>query len=556
MADLLTFVDIQTQAPQQTVSNSENNNSGGEPGVFDALINEYTAPENLETESENIQTELNEVNEEEINLIAFKGSKLFSSSVIDILAGSSTPENLKMLKVSDKFQNLVDEFKNFVTEFRESQPEVFYDDEEFEVNQKILQLFDIPLEELKTKLNSLPEDIKAEIKNLIDEINNALENGEGLNVLKSYSEKLMNIIGEQENKLKAEAKKFFIKDEDSDSDENKKTDDAQEPEINFENAAGVVVAPNADNKISDAAPKNENEDEKNFDAKDSLVPRQNSKNSVQNQRSENKENKIEVQTDVQEKPLQKFEELIKNRTEKNSQSESKSETENKNNQDFDFNQDENHNGSRENFSGSRNGSRSRNETRRISNESSRDNERISSTTTHRTDSRNEFQNFYEGILNSRRASSTSTSQPLNIRENFNLNQSETLRNGLVNVVRFIRADGVQKASVVIDPPALGRISVELTSSSSGVEASIKVASEQIRQLIQDQLTQLRMNLSEQGVQVAEFTVDVQQDNQQGGNSQGGNQQDGRENFTAGFEEDDDTEEFRVDLEEGLLYWVA
>ena len=556
MADLLTFVDIQTQAPQQTVSNSENNNSGGEPGVFDALINEYTAPENLETESENIQTELNEVNEEEINLIAFKGSKLFSSSVIDILAGSSTPENLKMLKVSDKIQNLVDEFKNFVTEFRESQPEVFYDDEEFEVNQKILQLFDIPLEELKTKLNSLPEDIKAEIKNLIDEINNALENGEGLNVLKSYAEKLMNIIGEQENKLKAEAKKFFIKDEDSDSDENKKTDDAQEPEINFENAAGVVVAPNADNKISDAAPKNENEDEKNFDAKDSLVPRQNSKNSVQNQRSENKENKIEVQTDVQEKPLQKFEELIKNRTEKNSQSESKSETENKNNQDFDFNQDENHNGSRENFSGSRNGSRSRNETRRISNESSRDNERISSTTTHRTDSRNEFQNFYEGILNSRRASSTSTSQPLNIRENFNLNQSETLRNGLVNVVRFIRADGVQKASVVIDPPALGRISVELTSSSSGVEASIKVASEQIRQLIQDQLTQLRMNLSEQGVQVAEFTVDVQQDNQQGGNSQGGNQQDGRENFTAGFEEDDDTEEFRVDLEEGLLYWVA
>ena len=71
----------------------------------------------------------------------------------------------------------------------------------------------------------------------------------------------------------------------------------------------------------------------------------------------------------------------------------------------------------------------------------------------------------------------------------------------------------------------GRISVELTSSSSGVEASIKVASEQIRQLVQDQLTQLRMNLSEQGVQVAEFTVDVQQDNQQGNGSQNENQQD-------------------------------
>ncbi|MBQ7196491.1 MAG: flagellar hook-length control protein FliK, partial [Synergistaceae bacterium] len=128
---------------------------------------------------------------------------------------------------------------------------------------------------------------------------------------------------------------------------------------------------------------------------------------------------------------------------------------------------------------------------------------------------------------------------------------------LVNVVRFIRADGVQKANVVIDPPALGRISVELTSSSSGVEASIKVSTEQIRQLVQDQLTQLRMNLSEQGVQVAEFTVDVQQDSQNGGgNSQNENQQDEQRNFIGGLEEEDDTEDFRIDLEDGLLYWVA
>ena len=111
--------------------------------------------------------------------------------------------------------------------------------------------------------------------------------------------------------------------------------------------------------------------------------------------------------------------------------------------------------------------------------------------------------------------------------------------------------------MIIDPPAIGRISVELTSGTSGVEASIKVASEQIRQLVQDQLTQLRMNLAEQGVQVAEFTVDVQQDNQFSGNSQNESQQDGRGNFIGTIsEDDDDTEEFRIDLEEGLLYWVA
>ena len=117
---------------------------------------------------------------------------------------------------------------------------------------------------------------------------------------------------------------------------------------------------------------------------------------------------------------------------------------------------------------------------------------------------------------------------------------------------------MRKANIIVDPPAIGRISVELTSSSSGVEASIKVASEQIRQILQDQVTQLRDNLLQQGVQVSEFTVDVQQDNsRQGQNSGGGNQQ-SQYDFTAGYTEDDDTdtEDFRIDLEEGLLYWVA
>ena len=123
-------------------------------------------------------------------------------------------------------------------------------------------------------------------------------------------------------------------------------------------------------------------------------------------------------------------------------------------------------------------------------------------------------------------------------------------------MRFIRSDGVHKANIVVDPPALGRISVELTSGTSGVEASVKVASEQIRQIVQEQITQLRENLSQQGVQVSEFTVDVQQDNTgQGQNSGRENQREYYNSLTSGNTEDD-TEDFRVDLEEGLLYWVA
>ena len=173
----------------------------------------------------------------------------------------------------------------------------------------------------------------------------------------------------------------------------------------------------------------------------------------------------------------------------------------------------------------------------------------------RTDARSDFSVYFEGVLTSRRTASRTSPAPLDLRGTENFTQPSALRDGITNVVRFIRADGVQKARVIVDPPALGRISVELTSGTSGVEASIKVSSEQIRQLVQDQLSQLRMNLSQQGVQVAEFTVDVQQDNS-GSQQQQGQSQNGQYTGYFGDDEDDETEEFRIDLEEGLLYWVA
>ncbi len=182
----------------------------------------------------------------------------------------------------------------------------------------------------------------------------------------------------------------------------------------------------------------------------------------------------------------------------------------------------------------------------------------SSTPADRTEVRNDFQSFFDGALRTRRAASGTPAQPLNLRTGtYTPSQSSTLREGIINTVRFIRADGVRKANIVVDPPALGRITVELTSSTSGVEASVKVANEQIRQIVQEQISQLRDNLSQQGVQVSEFTVDVQQDNSGQGQGQGS----GRENqessytYTAGGTEED-TEDFRIDLEEGLLYWVA
>ena len=65
-----------------------------------------------------------------------------------------------------------------------------------------------------------------------------------------------------------------------------------------------------------------------------------------------------------------------------------------------------------------------------------------------------------------------------------------------------------------------------------------------------------MNLADQGVQVADFTVDVQQDSQRDRRDSQEENNGRRVNVIGGVEEEEDTEEFRVDLEEGLLYWVA
>jgi hypothetical protein len=170
-----------------------------------------------------------------------------------------------------------------------------------------------------------------------------------------------------------------------------------------------------------------------------------------------------------------------------------------------------------------------------------------------------FDQFFQGIL-SRSGSSEARfdaeiSESLELAKETPLSQNEALREGLNNVVRFIRTSGEQKAALIVDPPALGRVSVELTSSTTGLEASIKVSSEQIRQLVQDQLAQLRLTLEQQGVQLTHFSVDVQQDGGQRQQQQTAEQKRRFGGLSDG-EEDEEQTVFRVDLDKGLLYWVA
>lgn len=135
--------------------------------------------------------------------------------------------------------------------------------------------------------------------------------------------------------------------------------------------------------------------------------------------------------------------------------------------------------------------------------------------------------------------------------------SSAMEDGIHNVVRFMRSEGRHKASMIVDPPALGRVEIELASSTKGLEASIRVANEQLRLVVQDQIAQLRVHLQQLGVQTAEFTVDIHDHGGESDRNRGGEAKrpkarglDGDDDF------DDDALTFRVDLEQGLLHWVA
>jgi len=167
-----------------------------------------------------------------------------------------------------------------------------------------------------------------------------------------------------------------------------------------------------------------------------------------------------------------------------------------------------------------------------------------------------FGQFFENIM-AQRGSANTDAPKMDLSRGFQLSQGDTLNDGLSNVVRFIRADGLQKANLIVDPPALGRISVELISGTAGLEASIKVSSEQIRQLIQDHIAQLRLTLEQQGVQLTHFSVDVQQDNTKGRQDYGEGAHRRHGSLRAGEEDEEElTPSFQVDLNQGLLYWIA
>ena len=128
--------------------------------------------------------------------------------------------------------------------------------------------------------------------------------------------------------------------------------------------------------------------------------------------------------------------------------------------------------------------------------------------------------------------------------------------GLLNVVQFINRGESSEVRIIVEPPALGRVDVSLKSSANGVEAQFRVDNEALRQMVQNQLDSLKESLRAQGIHVSGLTVDIR--NGEGENFRGG--QGSKDRKRARGEDDGDLAEdariARLDLERGLLHWVA
>ncbi|MDR1917174.1 MAG: flagellar hook-length control protein FliK [Synergistaceae bacterium] len=162
-----------------------------------------------------------------------------------------------------------------------------------------------------------------------------------------------------------------------------------------------------------------------------------------------------------------------------------------------------------------------------------------------------------GVSSAVRAEANGLSQP---GSSYVLKSGDAFGEGLTSVLEFMKNDGTVEARIVVEPPSLGRIDVSLNSNSQGVEATFKVDNEHLKQMLQNQLDALRTSLQAQGIHVSGLAVDIKNRDDQRGRSDFYGAK-GKSRRVAGLDanEGDDrdaTRILRLDLEQGILHWVA
>ncbi len=138
----------------------------------------------------------------------------------------------------------------------------------------------------------------------------------------------------------------------------------------------------------------------------------------------------------------------------------------------------------------------------------------------------------------------------------------SLGEGVAATLRIVRTSEGNRAQIVVDPPALGRVEVSLQSTDQGMSAVLRVDNEGLRQLLQGQMESLRSSLQQQGITVTNLSVDVRQGGDQASS--------GREDQNSGsrrrqvnsllgtydLEGEEELSTYHLDMERGLLSWMA
>jgi flagellar hook-length control protein FliK len=141
---------------------------------------------------------------------------------------------------------------------------------------------------------------------------------------------------------------------------------------------------------------------------------------------------------------------------------------------------------------------------------------------------------------------------------YELGGESPLGDGMRSVLEFMKNDGINEARIVVEPPSLGRVDVSLQASGAGVEAVFKVDNEALKQILQQQLDLLKTSLEAQGIHVSNLAVDIKnRDDQKGRPDLYGNRgKTRRADGIADIGGEDEPRLVRIDLEKGLLHWVA
>ncbi|QTX31663.1 flagellar hook-length control protein FliK [Aminithiophilus ramosus] len=144
------------------------------------------------------------------------------------------------------------------------------------------------------------------------------------------------------------------------------------------------------------------------------------------------------------------------------------------------------------------------------------------------------------------ATSASAEEPLQW-----LKSGAPLPEGLAEAAKRTLTLGKNRATVVVEPPALGRVEIAVRQGAQGIEATLRVDNEGLRQTIQGQLDQLRTSLQQAGITLQGLSVDVRSDG--GERSLGG---EGGRKTKQVLPEEEEPLEGTLDLERGLLTWMA